>query len=167
MIEVLDIWHGFWSTATVVAGTLLGLLFVAAAIRAKECFSDKQRPAQTLWYQAVMAYAALAMIGLLVLMPMLSQRRMGLAIAGLGGLLVLISSWRVITSQRDRSGFFGVIPGTPGELVAWLSYVMIAWAGIKLMRGVVHAFDWVAVAGWLLLASALSMSIQFLRKSAA
>jgi hypothetical protein len=166
MIEVLDIWHGFWSAAIVVAGTLLGFLFVAAAIRAKDCFSDEQRPVQSLLYQAMTAYAAVAMIGLLILMPILSQRRMGVAVAGLGGLLVLISSWRVMISPRDRSGFFGVIPGTPGELVAWFSYVMVAWAGYKLTRGVVHAFDWVAVAGWLLLASALSMSVQFLRRSA-
>jgi hypothetical protein len=167
MIEVLDIWHGFWGAAIVVAGTLLGFLFVAAAIRAKDCFSEGQRPAQALLYQAMTAYAAVAMIGLLILMPILSQRRMGLAIAGLGGLLVLVSSWRVVTTPRDRTGLLGVIPGTPGELVTWLSYLMVTWAGFKLLRGVVHAFDWIAVAAWLLLASALSMSVQFLRKTAA
>jgi len=167
MIEVLDIWHGFWSAATVVAGTLLGFLFVAAAVRAKDCFSAERRPVQTLLYQAITAYAAVAMIGLLILMPVFSQRRMGLVIGGLGGLLVLASSWRVMTSSHDRDRFFGVIPATSGELLAWLAYVMIAWAGVKLMRGVVHAFDWVALAGWLLLASALSMTLQFLRKTVA
>jgi len=167
MIELLDIWRGFWTAAIILAGTLLGFLFVAAAIRAKECFAEERRSNQVLLHQAITAYASVAMIGMLILMPILTQRRLGLAIACFGALLVVVSSWRVVSGPKDLGGLFGAVPATPGELLAWVSYVMMAWAGVKLMRGVVHSFDWVSVAAWLLLASGMSISIQFLRKTSA
>jgi hypothetical protein len=166
MIEVLDVWRGFWTTAIVLAGTLLGFLFVAAALRAREFFGEDRR-LRVLLYQTVTAYSAVAMIGLLILMPMLSQRRLGLVIAGVGTLLVLASSWRMIFGPKERGALFGPLPASLCEVAAWVSYVMITWAGYKLMRGVVHAIDWIALAVWVLLASALSMSVQLLRKSTA
>jgi len=165
MIEVLDVWRGFWTTAIVLAGTLLGFSFVAAALRAREFFGEDRR-LRVLLYQTVTAYSAVAMIGLLILMPMLSQRRLGLAIAGVGTLLVLASSWRVISAPKERGGLLGILPASACELLAWVSYVMMTWAAYKLMRGLVHAVDWIALAAWLLLASALSMSVQLLRRSA-
>jgi len=164
MIEVLDVWRGFWTTAIILAGTLLGFLLVAASMRAREFFEEDRRP-RVLLYSAFTAYAAIAMVGLLILMPMLSQRRLGLVIAGLGILLTLVCSWRMITFSEGIR-IVGIIPATLGELGAWVSYVMISWAGYKLMRGTVHAVDWIAIAAWLLLASALWMSIQLLRKTA-
>jgi len=164
MIEVLDVWRGFWTTATILAGTLLGFLLVATSTRSREFFGEERRSPRGLLYQALTAYAAIAMVGLLILMPMLSQRRLGLVIAGLGALLTLVSSWRLITVP-EGSRILGILPATLGELGAWVSYVMISWAGYKLMRGAAHAVDWIAISAWLLLASALWMSIQLLRKN--
>ena len=111
MIEVLDVWRGFWTTAIVLAGTLLGFSFVAAALRAREFFGEDRR-LRALLYQTVTAYSAVAMVGLLILMPMLSQRRLGLVIAGVGTLLVVASSWRVVSSPKERSGLLGILPAS-------------------------------------------------------
>jgi hypothetical protein len=167
MFETVDIWHGFWSTAATAAAILLGFSLVSIAVRAKESVSGENPRSLHGLYPAMGAYAAVLMIGLLTSMPMLTPRRLGLVVAAVGAVLVVGSSWKIASTPRGQDKIVGTLPFGLAELAIWICYVIVLWSGIKLMRGAVHAINWLAVAGWLLLASAILTTFRSLRKMSA
>ena len=113
MADAVEVWRGFWSTAAGISATLLGLLFVAMALNAKQVIANAKPQLLALTYRAMTAYATVALLGLLIQMPMFSPKRLGALIAFIGLVLVLGLTWRI---ARGANAFSSTILCRVGRL---------------------------------------------------
>lgn len=155
MSDAIEAWRGFWSTAAGISATLLGLLFVAVALNARQILSGAEAGLRSLAYRALTAYATVALLGLLVQIPMLSPRRLGALIALIGVLMLLGLTWIIATTPKAFSW---------GNLAPWLGYLIVLFSGTKLALGAVRSIDFLGLAALVLLIAATMISFDMLRR---
>jgi len=155
MSDAVEVWRGFWSTAAGISATLLGLIFVDMALNAKQVIANANPQLLALTYRAMTAYATVALLGLLIQMPMFSPKRLGALIAFIGLVLVLGLTWRI---ARGANAFSWT------NLVPWIGYLIVLFAGTKVALGAVRSIDFLGIAALVLLVAATAISFEILRR---
>jgi hypothetical protein len=153
MSDAFEAWRGFWNTAAGISATLLGLLFVAAALNLKQMVSSSQPQLRALASRAMTAYATVALLGLLVQMPMFPLRRLGALIAFLGLVLVLGLTWKIAKGPNAFSWT---------NLAPWVGYLIVLFAGAKIALGAIRSIDFLGIAALVLLIAATAISFDWL-----
>lgn len=148
--EVLEKWHDFFVLLGTAAGTLVGLLFVAATVSSGVFTLERRAPLRMFLSATVVHFSSVLAASLIMLLPVTSWLLLGgivviCALVGLGySLLTMRNSIRdgLITNVdwEDRT-WYGVLP--------FLAYVAELAVGITLACG--------AVAGCAVLAACMSL----------
>ena len=162
MSEAIDAWQAFWSSAATISAILFGLVLVTVFVAGREN-SMPRLHVKSLIYQILGAYGMVTLIGLFVLMPILTPKRLGAVVAATSAVLVLNSSWEIVASRSansSRPGFHWT------RLAPWIGYLMVLWASVKLMRGGMHSINWLGIAAMFLLLTGGALSIDLVRRTA-
>ena len=161
MSDAIDAWHAFWSSAATISAILFGLTLVTALLRVRDSLLPRVQ-VKTHIYQILRAYGAVTLIGLLVLMPILTSKRLGAVIAAISAILIVNTSWQIVTSRSGNpspSAFHWTF------LAPWICYLIVLWASIKLMRGGMHSTNWLGISAMLLLFTGGVLSIDVVRRT--
>jgi hypothetical protein len=148
--EVLAHWHEFYLLLGTAAGTLVGLLFVAATIASGVFSSDRQAPLRVFLSASVVHFSSVLVASLIVLVPIESWHALGVMVLACG--LMGIVYYGLALRDAARDGLLRNIDY--GDRVWYLvlpvaGYLAEAGAGIVLARG--------ADAGCAVLAAAMGM----------
>jgi hypothetical protein len=160
MSDAIDVWQAFWSSSATISAILFGAVLIVFSVLAKEGTSPQKVPSKSQAFGVLLAYATVTLIGLLVLMPTFSPRRLGAVVAFVGVILVVGTSWQMISARSVNS----LIVFHWIRLAPWLCYVIVLWSGLKIMRGGVHSINWLAIGCLLLLVTGGASSIDLLRR---
>jgi hypothetical protein len=160
MSDAIDVWQAFWSSSSTISAILFGAVLIVFSVLAKRSSTPQKLPSESQFFGVLIAYATVALIGLLVLMPIFSPKRLGALVAFLCAVLVLGTSWQIISARSDSA--FSVLH--LGRLAPWLCYVILLWASLKLVRGGMHSINWLAVGCLLLLVTGGALSIDLVRR---
>jgi hypothetical protein len=160
MSDGIDVWQAFWSSSSAISAILFGAVLIAFSVLTKRSSTPQKLPSESQVFGVLVAYATVALIGLLVLMPMFSPKRLGALVAFLCAMLVLGTSWQIISARSDSA--FSILHW--GRLAPWLCYVILLWASLKLMRGGMHSINWLAIGCLLLLMTSGALSIDLVRR---
>lgn len=160
MSDAIDVWQAFWSSSSTISAILFGAVLIVFSVLARGSSAPERLPSKHQVFGVLIAYATVALIGLLVLMPMFSPKRLGALVAFLCAMLVLGTSWQMISARSDN--VLSVFHWT--RLAPWLCYVILLWASLKLVRGGMHSINWLAVGCLLLLVASGASSIHLLRR---
>jgi hypothetical protein len=130
------------------------------SVLAKRSSTPREVPSESQVFGVLIANATVTLVGLLVLMPMFSPKRLGALVAFLCAMLVLGTSWQIISARSDSA--FSVLHWS--RLAPWFCYVILLWASLKLMRGGMHSINWLAIGCLLLLMTSGALSIDLVRR---
>jgi hypothetical protein len=135
---VLDEWHDFYVLLGTAAGTLVGLLFVAATVGSGVFSLDRRAPLRAFLSATVVHFSSVLVASLIVLLPLTSWILLGamvlvcsLVSLGYSG-LVLRDSVRdglIANIDWEDRTWYGVLP--------FIAYVAEVAAGILLASGIV------------------------------
>lgn len=162
MADAFEAWRGFWSTAAGISATLLGFLFLTIVLERKQSGTQQRRDVFALASQSLIAYAAVAIVGLLVQIPM-SPRRVGAALAALGFVLVIGCSWSIARAPKSGGSSLWAFSWT--RVGPWIAYLVILWSGVKLARGASRTVDFLGMAAFGLLILAGAINLLLLRRA--
>jgi hypothetical protein len=162
MSDAIDSWQAFWSAAAITSAILFGLGLITALLAVGEKPLARLH-VKSLIYETLGAYGTVALIGLLVLMPILTLKRLGAVVATISAVLVLNASWQIVASRSEGSKLLGF---HWTHLAPWICYVMVLWSSVKLMRGGMHSLNWLGIAALLLLMTGAALNIDMLRRAA-
>jgi hypothetical protein len=146
--DVLPRWHEFYALLGTAAGTLVGLLFVAATLAAGVFSSDQRAPLRIFLSATVVHFSSLLVVSLILLAPVENWIVLGVMIlaCGLIGATYYGFVWRdarrddlLVRIDLEDRVWYAVLP-----VVAYLSE---AASGIMLASG--------CAAGWMALAASL------------
>src|SRR5690242_19450753 len=101
MSDAIDVWQAFWSSSSTISAILFGAVLIVFSVLAKGSSTPQKLPSESQFFGVLIAYATVALIGLLVLMPMFSPKRLGALVAFLCAVLVLGTSWQIISARSD------------------------------------------------------------------
>ena len=134
--EVLEEWHNFFGLLGAAAGTLVGLLFVAATVSSGVFTFERRAPLRVFLTATVVHFSSILAVSLIMMLPLASWPALGgmVVIAGFVGLgysgLAVRDSIQdgLITNidWEDRT-WYGVLP--------FLAYVAECISGITLACG--------------------------------
>lgn len=159
--DVLAEWHDFFMLLGTAAGTLVGLLFVAATVGSGVFRLDRRAPLRVFLSATVVHFSSVLVVSLITLLPLASWVVLGAVVIACGvvGLgysgLALLDSVRdgLITNfdWEDRT-FYGVLPVVAyvAEVAAGITLtgdaaegcaVLAASMGLLLVVGIHNAWD--------------------------
>ena len=160
MSDAIDVWQAFWSSSSIISAVLFGAVLIVISVLAKRSSTHREVPSESQVFGVLIANATVTLVGLLVLMPMFSPKRLGALVAFLCAMLVLGTSWQIISARSDSA--FSVLHWS--RLAPWFCYVILLWASLKLMRGGMHSINWLAIGCLLLLMTGGALSIDLARR---
>jgi hypothetical protein len=160
MSDAIDVWQAFWSSSSIISAVLFGAVLIVISVLAKRSSTPREVPSESQVFGVLIANATVTLVGLLVLMPMFSPKRLGALVAFLCAMLVLGTSWQIISARSDSA--FSVLHWS--RLAPWFCYVILLWASLKLMRGGMHSINWLAIGCLLLLMTSGALSIDLVRR---
>jgi SAM-dependent methyltransferase len=147
---VLAAWHDFFVLLGTAAGTLVGLLFVAATVSSGIFTLDRRAPLRVFLSATVVHFSSVLALSLIMLLPVASWPLLGLMVLACGLVGLGYSGLALRDSVRD-----GLITNIDWEDRTWygvlpiVAYVAEAAAGITLVCG--------AAAGCVVLAACMGM----------
>lgn len=145
----VESWRDFYAFAGTAAATLMGLMFVVMSLGSETLTSDEGTRATRAFFTPIIAFFATAIImALLILIPRATSPVLGMlvvavAISGLGYMITsgVQSLWKSSDLGLEDWVWYVALP--------FLSYIIIAAAGIVTWRG--FGFGLYAVAGAVIL----------------
>ena len=161
LADVLGHWHEFYMLLGTVAGTLVGLLFVAASVSSGVFTSDRSAPRRVFLSASVVHFGSILAVSLIVLTPVRDWMVFGAMIVACGivGLAYCGLAWReavrdglsTAVDLEDRIWYFALpvagylfVSGSGVTLVLELDLGCLALAlstGMLLVVGIHNAWD--------------------------
>jgi hypothetical protein len=161
LAEVLGHWHEFYMLLGTVAGTLVGLLFVAASVSSGVFSSDRSAPLRVFLSASVVNFGSILAVSLIILTPVQNWMLFGTMILGCGivGLAYYGLAWRdavrdglsAAIDLEDRVWYFALpvvgylfVAGSGVTLALELDLGCLALAlstGMLLVIGIHNAWD--------------------------
>lgn len=151
----LDAWHDFYLLAGTAAVTLAGLLFVSLSFNMEHLLHVTRAHLLQFARNTMLVYISVLMLSLMMLVPHVPMRLLGVQLLVVGLLLALLSllaSWRLV---RERESVFSVRHRLRRGLPPVLGGGILAYAGIGFVEGQTEASYVIISAVCLLLASAV------------
>jgi len=133
LADVLGHWHEFYMLLGTVAGTLVGLLFVAASVSSGVFTSDRSAPMRVFLSASVVHFCSILAVSLIVLAPVQSSMVCGALILGCGIIGLAHSGLALRDAARD-----GLSAAVDLEDRIWyfalpvVGYLFVAGSGITL-----------------------------------
>ena len=159
----LDQWHDFFAAVAGIAATLLGLLFVAVALR-PALIADAGPPGLRTWVAQVFHnFVVVLVVGLVLLVPDEGRAALAatlLAVGGTGVVRVGLDARRV---RADPAPEWRGATGLLRFAAPLAAYAVAAWVGWRVLRGDAGAVGWLVATVLLLLISATSNCWSLLR----
>ena len=148
--EALSEWHDFFILLGTAAGTLVGLLFVAASVGSGVVTLDRRAPLRVFFSATVVHFSSVLAASLITLLPLASWSLLGAMVLACGLVGLVYSGLALRDAMRD-----GLITNIDWEDRTWygvlpfLTYVAEVAAGVLLMDG--------AAAGCAMLAACMGL----------
>jgi len=134
--DALEVWHDFFILVGTAAGTLVGLLFVAATVSSGVFTLDRRAPLRVFLSATVVHFSSVLVVSLIVLVPLTSWLPLGAMILGSGLVGLGYSGLALRDSVRD-----GLITNIDWEDRTWygilpvIAYLAQSAAGAILACG--------------------------------
>jgi hypothetical protein len=134
---VLAHWHEFYMLLGTAAGTLVGLLFVAATLASGVFSADRRAPARVFLSATVVHFSSVLVLSLIVLAPLENWRLLGLLVlaGGLVGIAYCGLVWR--DAKRD-----GLVAAIDLEDRVWYAVLPVVIYLCEVASGVMLAGRW-------------------------
>ena len=147
---VLAHWHEFYTLLGTAAGTLVGLLFVAATVASGVFSSDRSAPLRIFLSATVVHFSSVLLLSLIVLAPIENWSLLGALV--LAGGLVGIAYCGLVWRDAKRDGLAAAIDL---EDRVWYAVLPVVIYLCEVASGVMLAAGWAA--GGAVLAIALTL----------
>jgi hypothetical protein len=134
--DTLSVWHDFFMLLGTAAGTLVGLLFVAATVGSGVFSLDRRAPLRVFLSATVVHFSSVLAVSLVVLLPLTSWLVLGAMVLGCGLVGLGYSGLALRDSVRD-----GLITNVDWEDRTWycilpiIAYLAEGTAGVSLAYG--------------------------------
>lgn len=105
--DALTHWHEFYALLGTAAGTLVGLLFVAATVAAGVFPSDRQAPLRIFLSATVVHFSSVLIVSLILLAPIENWTLLGVVVLVCG--LIGIAYYGLVCRDATRDGLMAAI----------------------------------------------------------
>ena len=149
-------WSDFYTAVAGVSATLIGLLFVALALR-PEVMADSGPSGLRVWSgQTFHNFLVVLVVGLIALIPDDSRMTLviTLAIVGIQGVVRVALDLRM--TLRDPDPNWSGLPALMRFVSPTIAYLLCLWLTLAIWRGDADALGWLVAVVFLLMMSAAS-----------
>ncbi|WP_343613460.1 hypothetical protein [Novosphingobium sp.] len=154
----MQAWVPFYSVIATAAAALLGLLFVAVSVTAREDFSRPHSPTRALAEQAFQNYLAVLVISCIALFPDDNTAAIGGACLAVVGFKSLWALWRLVQTVRHGSGEMPLFITLRRHAISIAGFSLLVLATWRMASGHRDSFHTLASGLLMLLGSSATVS---------
>jgi len=147
--DALAHWHEFYTLLGTTAGTLVGLLFVAASLASGVLSSDRSAPVRMFWSATLVQFGSILLAALLLLAPIGNWIVLGMMVVAVGLLGIAYYVFAVLDAKRD-----GLLASIDFEDRVWYALLPVVTYLFEAISGIMLAARWAA--GCMVLALSLT-----------
>jgi hypothetical protein len=159
-------WAQFYAVVAAVAATLMGLLFVAVSVHARQSIGPSQDTSRRLSEQALQNYLTTVLISMVALIPDGSIRSFGIATVCMTTAAAILTVVRLAMLLRRPDEKIGRWRSIRRYSTSFLAYTMLIYSAVRMSFGDSDHRTMVAISLLVLLSSATMVSWSLLLRIA-